>query len=122
MAFSYFKINGVDFSNYVNELKIKKSANYNAQTNAAGDTVVDLLNTKRQIEVGIITLDESKARELLTAVEGFNVLISYRDPRTLGEDVLEEVNCIIPSTDVDYYTIRTSKAMLNEFKLKFTEL
>lgn len=118
----YFKINGVDYSIYVNELKIKKSANYNSQTNAAGDTVVDLLNTKRQIEVGIITLDESVAKGLLQAVDGFNVTISYRDPRSISDEILEEVNCIIPSTDVEYYTIRSNKVMLNDFKLKFTEL
>jgi hypothetical protein len=117
---AYFKINGTDFSQYVNELKVKKSSNYNAQTNAAGDTVVDYINTKRQIEVGIITLNESDAQTILAAVEGFNVLISYRDPRTGA--LVENVNCIIPDTDVDYYTIQSNKVMLNDFKLKFTEL
>lgn len=117
---AYFKINGTDFSSYVNELTIKKSANYNAQTNAAGDTVVDYINSKRQIEVGIITLDESDAQTLLNAVEGFNVLVSYRDPRTGA--LVEDVNCIIPDTDVEYYTIQTDKVLLDEFKLKFTEL
>lgn len=117
---AYFKINGVDFSEYVNELNIKKKNNYNAQTNAAGDTVVDYINVKRQIDVGIITLDEVDAQKVLAAVDGFNVLISYRDPHT-GK--LEEgVNCIIPSTDVDYYTIQTDKVLVNDFKLKFTEL
>lgn len=117
---AYFKINGVDYSKYVESLKIKKSANYNAQTNAAGDTVVDFINSKRQIEVGIITINESDAKAILTACEGFNVSISYRDPRTGA--LVENVNCIIPSTDVDYYTIQTAKVMLNDFKLKFTEL
>lgn len=117
---AYFKIGDVDFSAYVNELTVKKSANYNAQTNAAGDTVVDYINTKRQIEVGIITLDEADAQTILAAVEGFNVLISYRDPRTGA--LVEGVNCIIPDTDVEYYTIQTDKVLVNEFSLKFTEL
>ena len=117
---AYFKINGVDFSEYVNELSIKKKNNYNAQTNAAGDTVVDYINVKRQIEVGIITLDETDAQKVLAAVEGFNVLISYRDPRTGA--LVEDVNCIIPDTDVEYYTIQTDKVLVDEFKLKFTEL
>ena len=38
---AYFKINDIDFSDYVSELKVNKSANYNVQTNAAGDSVVD---------------------------------------------------------------------------------
>lgn len=117
---AYFKINDVDYSQYVNELKIKKSANYNAQTNAAGNTVVDYINSKRQIEVGIITIDEADAQALLTAVAAFQVSISYRDPATGA--LVEGVNCIIPDTDVDYYTIQTDKVMLNDFKLKFTEL
>lgn len=117
---SYFKINDVDYSKYVESLKIKKSANYNAQTNAAGDTVVDYLNTKRQIEVGIITIDEADAKAILNACAAFNVSISYRDPATGA--LAESVNCIIPSTDVDYFTIRNDKVMLNDFKLKFTEL
>jgi hypothetical protein len=54
---AYFKIGEIDFSPYVNSLKINKSANYNAQTNAAGNTVVDYINSKRTIEVGIIPVD-----------------------------------------------------------------
>lgn len=54
---TYFKINDIDYSMYVNELKVSKEANYNAQTNAHGDTVVDFINSKREIEVGIIPLD-----------------------------------------------------------------
>lgn len=117
---AYFKINDVDYSQYVNELKVKKSANYNAQTNAAGNTVVDFINSKRQIEVGIITIDEADAQALLTACAAFQVSISYRDPATGA--LVEGVSCIIPDTDVDYYTIRVDKVMLNDFKLKFTEL
>ncbi|WP_299043897.1 hypothetical protein [uncultured Campylobacter sp.] len=44
---TYFKIGDVDFSMYVNELKVKKQHNYIAQTNAAGDSVVDYINSKR---------------------------------------------------------------------------
>lgn len=117
---AYFKINNVDFSQYVNELKVKKSANYSAQTNAAGNTVVDYINSKRTIEVGIITIDEANAKSLLTACAAFNVSISYRDPAT--GTLVEGVNCIIPTTDVDYYTIQREKVILNDFKLKFTEL
>ena len=117
---AYFKINNVDYSKYVESLKVQKKANYNAQTNAAGNTVVDFINSKRTIEVGIITIDEADAKALLTACAAFNVSISYRDPATGA--LVEGVNCIIPSTDVDYYTIQTNKVVLNDFKLKFTEL
>ena len=117
---AYFKINGVDFSMYVNELKVSKEATYNAQTNAAGDTVVDYINHKRVIEVGIIPVESNIMTQLLTAVDAFNVSLSFRNPQT---GVLEEnMNCIIPETDVEYYTIQANRVMFNEFKLKFTEL
>ena len=53
---TYFKIDNTDFSMYVNELKIKTNANYDIQTNARGDSVVDYMGKKRIIEVGIIPL------------------------------------------------------------------
>lgn len=117
---SYFKINDIDFSNCVNELKVNSSATYSAQTNAAGDTVVDFINRKRKIDVGIIPLNSEAAKALLEAVEGFEVSLSFLNPLT--NQLEEGVNCIIPSTDVDYYTIQADKVMVNGFKLKFTEL
>lgn len=116
---AYFYINDVDFSNYVNELKVKTSNNYNAQTNAAGDTVVDYINTKRTLEVGIIPVDSEAMIALQNAINSFNVGIKYRDPRN-GE--IYEINCIIPDNSVDYYTIQANKIMYKAFSLKFVEL
>jgi hypothetical protein len=116
----YFKINNTDFSNIVNELKIGKKANYNAQTNAAGNTVVDYINAKRSIEVSIIPLQEEDAAPLLAAVDAFNVSLSFRNPIT--QDIEEGVGCIIPETDIEYYTIRQGSVMLKAFTLTFTEL
>jgi hypothetical protein len=77
---SYFKIDGVDYSKYVNQLRINKSNIYNSQTNAAGNTVVDYINSKREIEVGIIPLDAAAMATLQTAIDKFNVSISFRNP------------------------------------------
>lgn len=117
---AYFKIGDTDFSNLVGGLKITKSQKYNSQTNAAGNTVVDLINRKRTIEVEIIPLEEAEAQALLNAVEEFNVSISYREPTT--GSLVEGVNCIISSNDIEYYTIQTKTIRLNKFKLKFVEL
>lgn len=117
---AYFKINNVDFSKYVNKLEISKTANYNAQTNAAGNTVVDYINSKRTIQVGIIPLDSVAMGELLAAIDAFNVNISFRNPKT---NALEEnINCIIPSEAVNYYTIQQDKVLFNAFSLEFIEL
>lgn len=117
---AYFKIGEKDYSMYVNELNISTDTNYNSQTNAAGDTVVDYINQKREIEVGIIPLDDTVMAELQADIGAFNVSISFRNPTT---NVLEEnVDCIIPSHDVEYYTIQVNKVMYNGLTLKFTEL
>lgn len=117
---AFFKINGVDYSMYVNELTISKEANYNAQTNAAGNTVVDYINTKREIEVGIIPLDAQTLSQLMTAIDSFNVSISFLNPVTGALE--EDINCIIPDDSVEYYTIQAHRVMTKAFKLKFSEL
>lgn len=117
---SYFKIGNTDYSNCVNELIVNKSANYNAQTNAAGNTVVDYINSKREIEVGIIPLDAASMAALQSDLNKFNVSISFRNPQT---NALEEnVNVIIPSGKVEYYTIQAGKVLFKAFKIKFIEL
>ena len=115
---AYFKIGKTDFSNIVNELKIDNTSNYNSQTNAAGDTVVDYINTKRIIEVGIIPLDDTDMAKLQTAINDFDVMISFRNPRT---NALETIFCIIPESGIEYYTIQANKVMYKAFKLKFIE-
>lgn len=117
---AYFKIDGVDYSMYVNQLRINKNSVYNAQTNAAGNSVVDYINSKREIEVGIIPLNGATMAQLQTAIDAFNVSISFRNPKT-GE-LEEDVNCIIPENGIEYYTIQADKVMYNAFTLKFIEL
>lgn len=117
---SYFKIGNNDYSMYVNQLKVNKTATYNIQTNAAGNSVVDYINSKRVIEVGIIPVDDEAMAKLQADIDAFNVSISFRNPKT---NVLEEnVNCIIPTNSVEYYTIRANKVSYKALVLQFTEL
>lgn len=117
---AYFKINNVDFSAYVNQLKINQKNIYNTQTNASGNSVVDYINSKREIDVGIIPLDDTAMAQLQAALDAFNVSITFRNPKT---NALESgVNCIIPNDNVEYYTIQTDKVMYKAFTLKFIEL
>lgn len=116
----YFMIDGYDFSNCVNELTVNKDFIYNSQTNAAGDTVVDLINAKRTIEVGIIPLSGEDMTILQAYIDNFNVTLSFMNPVTGARE--EYVPCIIPSNGVDYYTIQADKVMTRAMKLKFIEL
>ena len=116
---AYLKINDTDFSHCVNELKVGNEANYNAETNAAGNTVVDYINTKRVIEVGIIPLSSGLLAQLATALKSFYVSLTYLNPAT---NSTETIDCIIPSTNIEYYTIQVGKTMSKAFTLQFIEL
>ncbi len=117
---AYFKIGDVDFSAYVNALKVTNSNNYTALTNANGDTVVDYINNKRTLEVGIIPLDDTAMAALQSAIDDFSVSISFRNPRT--NELEANVSCIIPTDTVEYYTIQVGKVMYKAFVLQFIEL
>lgn len=117
---SYFKINNVDFSMYVNKLKVTKKVTYKSATNAAGNTTVKYVTTKRTIEVGIIPLDDAAMKALQAEISKFQVSISYRDPETGA--LVENIKCIIPDDAVEYYTIRADKVMFKAFSIKITEL
>lgn len=117
---AYFKINDVDYSHLVNKLIVKKKSVYNSLTNAAGNTVVDLINSKREIEVGIIPLNASALSGLLSAINGFNVNISFLNPVT--NTIENRVSAIIPETNIDYYTIQAGNVSVKAFTLRFVEL
>lgn len=116
----YFKIDGVDYSMFVRELKITDKVNYNSHTNAAGNTVVDLINHKRKIKVGFIPMKEADMIQLQAALNRFNVSISFRNP--LSNSLEDNVNCIVPSNEVDYYTIREGNVSYKKFSITFNEL
>lgn len=117
---AYFKIGNNDYSQYVSGLSIVRNNVYTAQNNAAGDSVVDYINSKRIITATIIPLDNNVMKQLQTDIASFNVNLSFRNPRT---DLLEEnVECILPTDEVSYYTIQADKVMYNAYTLVFNEL
>lgn len=116
---SYLKIKGVDYSSYVSDLKVNKGFNYNAQANAAGNTVVDYINSKRSIEVSIIPLDKTVMATLQEALDSFQCQIDFLNPQT---NELTTINTIISNIKVEYYTIQASKTLYKSFTITFDEL
>lgn len=118
---AYFKINNVDFSGLVKAkgLQVTRSHNYNAQTNAAGDTVIDYINAKRSIKVDFIIMTGAQLQTLLAQLNELAVTIQYREPRS---GVLETANCIAPKVATNYYTIQSAKTLVEGFSVTFTEL
>ena len=97
---AYFKIGSKDFSKYVNALKIKTDNKYTAQGN--------------------IPLSDTATAEILAAIKAFNVSISFLNPET--KQLESNVNCIIPSNEVNYYTIQANNVKCKAFNLTFIEL
>lgn len=117
---TYFKINGHDYSMYVNKLKVAREHIYKGMTNATGNMVVKYVNTKRIIEVGIIPLDSAAMKNLQEDINKFKVTVSYLDPKTGALE--ENVACIIPHNSVDYYTVQANNVKFDAFSLEFKEL
>lgn len=113
---AYFKINDNDYSLYVNQLKISKQAIYKSAVNAAGNTVVKYVNTKRTFTVGIIPLEADVMAALQTDISQFQALVTYRDPET--NELIEDVKCMIPINEVEYYTIQIDSTTHTE-KVKY---
>lgn len=117
---AYFKIGDKDFSAYVKQLKIFNNPKYNLQTNAAGNSVVDYINSKRTIDVVIVPVNDAVMWEIRNAIKAFGVSISFLNPDTRALE--ENVACIAQDTGVDYYTIQSNKVLYKTYNIKFTEL
>lgn len=117
---AYFKIGNTDFSGICNKLEVGTATKYNEQTNAAGNTVVDYINKKRVLTVGIRSTNDTEMIQLQQAIADFAVYVSFRDPKTnmLNENVL----CIIPENSADYYTIQENNVRYNGLTLTIKEL
>lgn len=116
---AYFKINGVDYSRYVNKLNIQTNHIYNARTNASGNTSVKFINSKKIISVGIIPLDAAINASLVKALNTFKMRVEFLDPET---NRLTTADCIIPKNSIEYYTIRADKVQTKAYLLTFEEL
>ena len=116
---TYFKLNNIDFSQYVTKLQVGTKHNYKQRTNASGNLMVKYINTKKIIQVGIIPLDETTLKSFVTEINKFTVTISYRDPET---GALKTISCIVPENLIEYYTIRADSVSLKAFAVTFTEM
>ena len=117
---AFFKIGNNDYSMFTSELKVAVNHNYNAQTNAEGNTVIDYINKKRVVNVVIIPLNDENMARLQADINAFNVSISFLNPETKALEA--GVNCIIAKNEAEYYTIQETKTMFKAISLTFEEL
>lgn len=117
---AYLKLNNHDYSKCVSTLKISKQATYKSQANAAGNLTVKYITTKRTFTVGIIPLDAEAMAALQSDLTQFFVNVSYRDPET--NELIENVKCILPLNEVEYYTVQADRVLYKAFLLTLQEM
>lgn len=114
-----FKINGVNFSDLVSGLKVgyETLVSDNSGRNAAGDTVLDVINTKRKIYVTLRHTFADEMKDFLEEVAKFQVKVEYLDPKT-GD--MQEANTYTGTPEPEYYNAKHT--IYKPMNLNFIEL
>jgi hypothetical protein len=114
-----FKIGSTDFSDLVSGLKVgyETLVSDSSGRNANGDTVLDIINTKRKIYITLRHTTVAEMQSFLAAIAGFTVEVSYLDPKT---NSVQTAQTYIGTPEPEYYNV--SKSLYKPLSLNFIEL
>ena len=114
-----FKIGNQDFSDLVSGLKIgyETLVSDSSGRNANGDTVLDVINMKRKIYVTLRHTTIAEMKSFLSAIEPFQVDVSYLDPKT---NTMKSARTYTGTPEPEYYSV--SKSLYKPMSLNFIEL
>lgn len=117
----YFKINNIDFSHLVSGLKVgtETLVSENSGRNANGDTVIDVVNTKKKVYVTFRHMFDTEMQPFLAAINDYVVSVTYRDPLT---NALNTITAYTGTPEPDYYTIQNDVVIYKPMNLNFIEL
>lgn len=118
---SYFKINGQDFSSLVSSLKVgyETLVSDNSGRNANGDTVIDVINLKHKVYVGLRHTTEAEMRGFLAAINDYVVSVSFLDAKT---NSIKTITAYTGTPEPDYFTIQDNRILYKPLSLNFIEL
>lgn len=117
----YFKINNTDFSSLVSGLKIgyETLVSDSSGRNAAGDTVIDIINKKIKVYVTLRHTTGEEMRAFMNAIKSYVVNVSFLDPKT---NELTTINSYTGTPEPEYYTIQPTHVIYKPMSLNFIEL
>lgn len=117
----YFKINGTDFSHLVSGLRVgyETLVSDNSGRNANGDTVIDVVNTKRKVYVTFRHMTDLEMNGLLRAIQDYVVTVSVRNPAT---NTMIDLTTYTGTPEPEYYTIQAKTVVYKPMNLNFIEL
>lgn len=118
---NYFKINNQDFSSLVSSMKVgyETLVADGSGRNANGDTVIDVINKKCKVYIGLRHTTESEMRSFLAAIEGYVVNVSFLNPKT---NSIKTITAYTGTPEPDYYTIQDDRILYKPLSLNFIEL
>jgi hypothetical protein len=119
-----FKIGDADFSGLISGLKVgyETLVSDSSGRNANGDSVIDIINTKRKLYVTLKYTFADEMERFLDAIEPFTVEVSFMDPRS---HQLTTIDAYIGTPEPEYYSINESnpnKSIYKPLSLNFIEL
>ena len=116
----YFKINDVDYSNYVSGLKVgyETLVSDNSGRNAAGDTVIDIINRKIKVYVTLRHTTQAEMKKFLGAIKDYVVDISFLNPET---NQMYNITTYTGTPEPEYYTI-SKNTIYKPLSINFIEL
>lgn len=117
----YFKINDIDFSDLVSGMKVgfETLVSDNSGRNANGDTVIDVINTKRKVYIEFRHMTDTEMSKLLAAISDYVVRVAFRNPQT---NKLSTITAYTGTPEPEYYTIQPTLVIYKPMELNFIEL
>lgn len=114
-------INGANISHLVKGLKIgyETLVADGSGRNAAGDTVLDVINRKVKVYVTFRPMDGAEMEYFLSLISDYVVNVSFMDSRT---NALTTAQCYTGTPEPEYYWILGNQVLYKEFSLNFIEL
>lgn len=118
---AYFKINGEDFSHLVSGLKIGKETlvSDNSGRNAAGNTVIDVINQKYKVYVTLRHTTDDEMDSFLSAISDYVVNVEFKNPFT---SAVGKITAYHGTPEPEYYTIQPTSVIYKPMSINFIEL
>lgn len=115
---AYFKLNNVDYSQYVSGLTVIDTKRQRKYDTPQG-TFIDYIGSKAEIRVKFVPMAPNVAAAILAAGEDM-CAIQYLDPKSNTMRTVE--NCWLDEKSAHYYRIDGAKTLCDTFTLTFEEL
>ena len=118
---AYFKIDGVDYSYLVSGLKVGRETlvSDNSGRNAAGDTVIDVVNKKYKLYVTLRHTTQDEMDSFLNAIMDYVVTVTFLSPFTTEEIT---ITAYTGTPEPEYYTIQNNHVIFKPLSINFIEL